>query len=123
MTSGKLPRQDKPSLPSRAFPRPAKARLRGTLPAESTALAVNRDTEALDYFRSGSARCTARPWWPPRAGASREGQSQAGNKTNCPSCLWRYCLLTQDSGAPLLGILVLTQQDSSPLGPHLQALC
>lgn len=34
MTLGKLPKQDKPSLLSRAFLRPAKARLRGTKPAE-----------------------------------------------------------------------------------------
>lgn len=52
MTSGKPPRRKKPSLPSRTFPRPAKARLRGTPTTESTALAVSRDTEALGYLQA-----------------------------------------------------------------------
>lgn len=47
ITSGKLPRQDKPSLLPRTFPRLTKARLGGILPAESTAMAVNRDIKAL----------------------------------------------------------------------------
>lgn len=45
------PRQDKPSLLSRAFPRPAKARLRGTSLLKSTALAVNRN-KTLGYLQA-----------------------------------------------------------------------
>lgn len=87
MTSGKLPRQDKPSLLSRAFPRPAKARLRGTQPAESAALAVNRHIEALGYLQPLAPHAAL----PTRGGLLRLEQAErAGARLRtmtCPSSL------------------------------------
>lgn len=80
MTSGKLPRQDKPSLLPRASPGPPRQGLKGHSLLRSTALAVSKDTEALGYLQALAPHAAAAcPWRPPPLGQAET--ARAGLRT------------------------------------------